>query len=763
MSQTRSTQSGRGRIRKRHSKLRKLVLWLQAAVCLAFAVGIGGIVGVFISVSRDLPKVTGYSPPEATKIMSSDGVVLATFGEQNREFVSLKQIPDNLEKATVAIEDRRFFEHSGVDFRGVARAIFVNIAGGHMAQGGSTITQQLARNVYLTPKKALSRKAREAVLAVMIERNYTKQRILELYLNQVYYGSSAFGVQAASKIYFGKDVKDLTLAECAMLAGLPQRPTYNSPHESLKDAVDRRDVVLNTMESLQMITPEEADAAKAEVPRIVKLKPARFRSKAPYFTQYVKNYLHDKLDYNDDLIYRGGLIVHTSMNYQMQMAAEKALVKGITQARKSRQIDSVQGNGALISIEANTGYIRAMVGGIDFESKTGGQFNRAVQAYRQPGSSFKIFVYCAAAEKLGWDENHIIEGGTFTYSVPGQPVWKPRNYDNKVHGSMSMRQAVARSVNIHAIRTALAAGLPSVIDYAHAMGITSEIEAYPSLAIGGVKGIHPIEMAAAYNVLASNGHYVEPTPVIKVTDSHGQLLDQIQPDPKPVLSERTVKVVDQCLRDVVVGRGGTGYAVQSIPEARGKTGTTNGDVDAWFIGYVPDKMVTAVWAGNDNHTSMRNVWGGNVCAPVWKEYMQGALKVYAKYKPNETTLKPKPEVVKTEPVKPTSVDDNWRNKKTEEDSDNSQYTESNKDDTEDRETTEDSATGTVRVKVCDESRHLATRWCPSWHVVSFVKGDEPTTNCSIHGPRGRTRTGSGTGVEPTDLRLTPPPPIIPDR
>ncbi|MBI2844196.1 MAG: PBP1A family penicillin-binding protein [Armatimonadetes bacterium] len=721
-----------------------MVLYLQVGILLLFGVGIGAVVGTFISVSQMLPRVTDYSPPEVTKIYSNDNVLLATVGEENREFVELKQIPKHLINATIAIEDSRFYEHAGVDFRGIMRAVVENIRGGGMMQGGSTITQQLARNVFLTQKKTFSRKAREAVLAVMIERNYTKPKILELYLNQVYFGSGSFGVEAASKIYFDKNVRNLGLAESALIAGLPKRPTYYSPHTNLEGAINRRNVVLARMAELGYISPEERDKAQREKPRIVALKPTKYRSKAPYFTDYVKKYLRERYEYGDDLIYRAGLRVYTTINYKMQVEAQRAVRRGVAEARQRGQIDNIKGNAALVCIESGTGYIRAMVGGEDYEKS---EFNRAVQAMRQPGSSFKAFVYTAAVDTLGWDGHHTISGSRYTYVSDIGKVWSPRNYDGKYPGLLTVEQAVARSVNTAAARAASQVGLYTVIKYARLMGVKSKLEPYPAIAIGGIGGLRVLEMASAYGVFASGGRYAEPIPIAKITDSEGALIEEANVQSMHVLPDRTVKVMDGLFRAVVTT--GTGRRMMSIPEARGKTGTTNDDIDAWFIGYVPKKLVTAVWMGNDDYKPMRKVFGGTVCGPVWKDFMEDALKVYdATHRPkfvpkhvepqsNEVEKQVAPENQEPQPVDDTAV--------------------------------VETDGGTVRVKICDESQLIATRNCPSWHAESFPKGTEPSMLCDIHGPRPREgqngnvnppREPSGGGED--GLRLTPPPPILPD-
>lgn len=733
--------------RRQPSRLRTIVLYLQVAVLLIFGVGIGGVVGTFINVSQMLPTVTDYTPPEVTKIYSSDNVLLATVGEENREFVSLKQIPKHLANATVAVEDSRFYEHAGVDFRGIARALVRNIRGGEISQGGSTITQQLARNVYLTQKRTFTRKAREAVLAVLIERHYTKPKILELYLNQVYFGSGAFGVEAASKVYFDKNVDRLNLAECALIAGLPNRPSDFSPHQNLQAAVRRRNIVLYRMAELGYITLGERDKAIEENPRIVSLKPTKYRSKAPYFTDYVKRYLREKYSYGDDLIYRGGLRVYTTVNYKMQMAAQRATTRGVESARKAGKIDPKLGNAALICIEPSTGYIRAMVGGTDYEES---EFNRAVQARRQPGSAFKAFVYTAAVDTLGWDTSHVVKGGHFTYVSDIGTRWTPRNYDGRYPGSMTVKQAVAKSVNVPAVRTAMQVGLYTVIKYAKMLGIKAKLEPYPALAIGGIGGVPVIEMASAYGVFASGGYYAEPNPIAKITDNQGALIEETPVVAHRVLSEKTVKIMDELFRAVVTQ--GTAYRVlHNFPEARGKTGTTNDDVDAWFIGYVPEKLVAAIWVGNDNYKPMKKVFGGTIGAPIWKEFMQTAIMVY------NDTHQPKPKSEQPDEPRERSL----RETKPEQEPSN-QPTEPSDG--------QEPQLATVRLKVCNESALLATRWCPGWHTETFVEGTEPASYCNIHGPGARSGENANpappeepSGGRSGPLRMTPPPPILQDR
>jgi penicillin-binding protein 1A len=384
---------GRGTPRRRsarQSRLFVIVLSLQLAVLGVMGMGIGAIGAIFYSVSGIDIELSVKTTKEDTKIYSSDGIELASlFQEEHRERVPLDRIPENLKNATVAIEDSRFYKHAGVDIRGISRALYQNLRHHTMVQGGSTITQQLARNVYLTKRKTLTRKLQEAALAVRIESQYSKDHILEVYLNQVYYGSGAYGVQTASRIYFGKDVQKLDLAQAAILAGLPRRPSYYSPFVNIDEAAKRRNTVLQRMAELGYITRETAKEAQDEPIRLASKRPIQRRYRAGYFIDYVVGQLIDR--YGEDLVTGGGLRIYTTVNWRMQQKAEQALAEGIGKY-KSKNV----GQGTLVAIEPGTGHIKAMVGGTSYAET---QFNRATQAYRQPGSAFKAFVYTAAIDR----------------------------------------------------------------------------------------------------------------------------------------------------------------------------------------------------------------------------------------------------------------------------------------------------------------------------------------------------------------------------
>lgn len=703
---------------RRRSRFGLFWLITQVSVLLVLAVVLGVVVAAFFSVSKLLPTGTGvgnFEPTEATKIYSSDGVLLANIYEENREFVPINKIPNDLKYATVAIEDSRFYKHIGVDFVGVGRAIYQNLRHGRMAQGGSTLTQQLARNIYLTREKKLSRKLQEMVLAYQLERNYSKEQILELYLNQVYYGSKAYGVETAAKVYFGKDVKDLTLAECALIAGLPQRPTEFSPYKNMKSAVTRRNIVLRRMCELGYITSDQRDDSTKETVHLVGIKPSsQSKFKAPWFVNYVLHELDERYKYDEDMIYKGGLRVYTTLNYGMQQAAEEELRSHVHEARRKRVTQ-----GALICIDPNNGYIKAMVGGVT-EDFSKDQYNRAVQARRQPGSSFKAFVYTAAIDN-GYDPSYRLSNSRVTYGK-----WSPKNFDGRYGGTRTIKQAVAQSINIPAVRMADMVGIDKVIMYARLLGIKSPLTPNLTLALGSC-GVSPMEMCSAYGVFAANGVRAEPMAITRITSvSHSSReedsLIENQPETRRVLSEETADAMNEIFRGVVASRGGTGYAAYKVPNAHGKTGTTSDDRDAWFVGYTPE-LVTAVWVGNDKFGEpMNGVWGGNVCAPTWANYMLRALKI-------RETEKTAPVADTQDPsyAKDTSTVDRHERRRSNEES------------------------GPRMVTICAESGLLATSSCPTTYTTK-LSSDQKLGTCTIHGG-----DGSATPITPNDTQAAPEP------
>lgn len=712
------------------SRVRLVVNAIQTLILVGIGVGIGMALGLFMSLSGNLKDIDkNVEAPEATVIYSSDGVLLARVYTEDRTNISYDKIPKRLIDATVAIEDRRFFLHSGVDMRGIARATWRNLRGRDFGEGGSTITQQLARNIYLTQKKTLERKAQEILLAILLERNFEKDKILELYMNRVYYGSGAFGVQAASRVYFGKDVDKLSLAECALIAGMPQRPSLYSPHENLDKAMDRKDVVLNEMANNDYITDDQRDEAKRQKLRIVALARGRSTYRAPHFVDYVKKQMDER--YGADMLSSGGLRVYTTLNWKMQEAAEDALKNGLRRHGGYRRASE----GCFVCVDPKTGHILAMVGSINDKSF----FNRAVQSRRQPGSSFKPFVYATAFQQGEFTPRSRISGRRIT-NIKG---WDPDNYDGRYIGSMSVKTAIAQSVNTAAIRVAQKVGIENVIKTAQALGINSHLEPYLSTAIGG-SGVQALEMASAYGAFANSGVYVPPTPVTKIVNAKGETVVEAKPDGRRVLSDETNDMIDECLRAVVTS--GTGRRAGYVRDARGKTGTTNQDRDAWWVGYVPGKLAAACWVGNDNYKPMRSAYGGSVCAPIWVDFMKVAIPECDRIVKAQNQIKA--EVPKEE-----------KRREKRDPSPTPTPTPTPTETTENLDTVNDASGDMVTCDVCPESNNLANEGCPRKVSRTFSRGSEPMAYCTVH-PVSRPRDRAATTREPVrePVRVSHPEP-----
>jgi penicillin-binding protein 1A len=582
-------------------------------------VAAGVVVGMALAFARNLPDVsTLYAPPsEATRIYAATGEVIASLFRENREFVPLDEIPLSLRQAVIAIEDERFYRHRGVDARGTLRAVWRNLLAGEVREGGSTITQQLARAVFLSQKRVLSRKVAEMMLALEIERRLTKDEILERYLNQVYFGNGAYGVELASQVYFGKPARHLTLAESALLAGIIRAPSVYNPFHNLPLALERQRVVLRRMAELGYLTPEQARTAAAQPVRLAAERNAGLLGiRAPYFVSYILPALLQR--YGEDVVYSGGLRVYTTVDPRLQALAEKAVRAGLDEARR---LNLNVSQGALVALDPATGAIRAMIGGYDFSSS---QFNRAWQARRQPGSAFKPFIYATALAR-GIPPTRIIVDEPVSYEIrgarPADRIWTPRNYDGTYRGPVTLRYALEHSINIPAIKTLAEVGPQAVIDTARRMGITSPLEPVLSLALG-TNDVTPLEMASAYGTLATLGIRAEPFGILKVVDRDGQVLEEHTPRRQLALSADVAYVLTDLLKGVILR--GTGTAASIGRPAAGKTGTTDDYRNAWFVGYTP-QLVAAVWVGNDDNTPMRRVVGGTVPARIWAAFMRAAL------------------------------------------------------------------------------------------------------------------------------------------
>lgn len=582
--------------------------FLSALILLGALTGVfGGLVYWMVS---DLPKVNTieeYVPIESSKVYSSDRKILAEFYYERRTFIPHYQIPDHVKKAFVAIEDVRFYIHPGIDFIGILRALVQDIRAGSVVQGGSTITQQLAKMLFLKPEKSVIRKAKEAIISLMIERRYTKDEILGLYLNQTYFGTRAFGIEAAAQTYFGKPVGQLSVAEAALLASLPKAPSHYSPFKNPKRAGERRMTVLTSMLEHRFITRAQYDKAVKEP---LPVSPSYRKYEAPYFVEILRQHLEQKYG---PAIYTSGYNIYSTINLSMQHIAEKALSNGVKNIEKRRK-PGVQA--ALVAIDIRTGQIRAMVGGFDFWQT---QFNRATQALRQPGSAFKPFVYATAVAE-GMTSDSVINDAPISFqgARPGQR-WAPRNYDGKYHGAVTLKTALAKSLNTATVRLAAHLGVDAIIATAQKLGIKSPLEPYLPLALGA-SDVTVLEMVHAYSVFAT-GKKMDLISYDRIENRDKIVLEAIYPKQTEILNEEIANEM-QILLGAVVKEGTATKAKELGRPVYGKTGTTNDFSDAWFVGF-DDRLAVGVWVGRDDHTPIGNKETGAMAAlPIWIEFMK---------------------------------------------------------------------------------------------------------------------------------------------
>ncbi|MDZ7833867.1 MAG: PBP1A family penicillin-binding protein [Desulfobacterales bacterium] len=691
------------------------------------------IVGVYFYFSSGLPQIKTleeYQPPVVTTIYSDDDHKIGEFYKQRRIVIPLKEMPDQLIHAFVAAEDARFYEHEGIDVFSIARAFFRNLEAGRIVQGGSTITQQVAKSFFLTPKQTYTRKIKEAILAYRIDKHFSKEEILFLYLNQIYLGNGAYGVQAAAQNYFNKSAKELNLPECAMLAGLPQAPSFYSPKAHPERAKERQIYVLTRMAAEGFISQDEATEA---IQRKITMasKPEWFMENTPYYTEHVRKWI--KAKFGTDALYTDGLKIYTCVDIKMQKAAQKSIEKGLRALDKRRGyrgpllrlekseiepylqslkkergarklFDGVITHGvvidvdeteqrimvrlggavgalpfshmrwarqqapefsketktvkalaerlavgdviqvklkkwqpsqgqwelrleqkpnvqsALLCMQPENGHVKAMVGGRDFAES---QFNRAVQARRQPGSAFKPIIYAAALDN----------GYTVASIIPDSPLvfenkeldytWKPENYDKTFHGFTLFREGLIHSRNIVTLKILQDIGIDYAIDYAHKLGIDSHLDR--NLALGlGASGVSLLELTEVYSVFANQGRRVEPVFVRRIEDRSGHVIYQAENEAERVISPATAYIMTHLLQKVV--EEGTGWRVRALQRpAAGKTGTTNDLNDAWFMGYTP-RCVTGVWVGFDQGRPLgKNETGSRAASPIWLDFMQQIL------------------------------------------------------------------------------------------------------------------------------------------
>ncbi len=568
----------------------------------------------FISLDiPDLSSISSYKPPVTTFIFNNRNEVIDKIYKEDRNLVNLNQMPKLLPQAFVAAEDARFFQHAGVDAWSILRALIHNLKVGGRGQGGSTITQQVAKSLLLTPEKTYLRKIKEAILAYRIDKVLSKNDTLHIYLNQIYLGEGSYGVGAAARNYFGKPVSNLNLAEITLLAGLPQAPSRYSPRKNMQLAKKRQVYVLNRMAEDGYISAETARSAYAYE---ISLKQTFLKQElGPYFIQQVKNYLRHK--YGKTNLSTSGLMVYTSLDTFMQNAADNAIQTGLQEwsNRQGKPLSSSP-QAALVAIDNKSGKVLALVGGKDFKTS---QFNRATQAKRQPGSAFKPIIYAAALE-LGFTPNEMINDEETQFKGSSRDkLWTPKNFSGKFYGPTTLRNGLVYSRNIVTIKLLQEVGTRKAIKMAANMGIRSPLTNNLALALGSSE-LSLLELTSAYSVFASGGEFRPPAFIDKIVDRNGKTLEQYRNAPKVVLDERVAYQVTYLLQDVI--NEGTGKKAKGLKAAAGKTGTTDQNMDAWFVGYT-SQITTGVWMGNDKHKSLgRHETGGRTAAPMWLSFMR---------------------------------------------------------------------------------------------------------------------------------------------
>lgn len=656
--------------------LRALIIIAVVLIVLIGASGIG-----FVATSlRGLPSLADMGPnPDASTLVYDDQnqLIGQVHGVENRMPVKLSDIPMNVQEAFIAAEDNRFYQHHGVDLRGIARALYVNITGGGVIEGASTITQQLARSAFLTMDRTLKRKVQEAVVALELERRYTKKEILEMYLNQINFGRGNYGVQAAAQNYFGKNVGQLTLAESAMLAGIVKSPENYNPVANLKTATTVRDRILDQMVGYGYISADEAAKAKKETPTIAKKKSTSYPG--DWFVDYVVQQLLKK--WGEEKVYRGGLRVYTTLNLKTQVAAQQRMQEMLDKDYPIKEGGQAQPDMAAAFIEPKTGYVKAVIGGRVYDRQLG--LNHATASKRQPGSSIKPLVVYTSAIDAGFPPSYVVDDSPIVYTQPDGSPWWVQNYDGRFRGLITIRQAVEQSVNIVAVKMLEQIGPKTGLENARRMGITTLHDSGRlndvtlALALGGVTdGVIPLEMASAYGVLADGGVRAEPISILKVVDKSGNVLEENRPKTQVVLKPETAWMMTDILEGVI--QRGTGRPADIGRPAGGKTGTTNDLVDAWFVGYTPN-LVGAVWMGYDQPKAMHNVYGSTYPAQVWK----AGMLAFHEGKPVEDFQAP---------------------------------------------------ADLVKLTVCRKSGKLPGPFCPpeDLYEETFLPGTQPTTICDVH-------------------------------
>ena len=641
-----------------------------------YLIGVLSAAGILVSavlmrkILADIPsidKLDEYTPSLTTHVYDINNQVIAEFSVEKRAILPLSKIPVDMQNALIAMEDQNFFRHWGISPRGIARALMRDILHRRSAQGGSTLTQQLSKLIFLKPEKTISRKIKEMVLAFQIERNFSKQEILALYLNQIYLGNGVYGVQSASKLYFGKDVSELTLGECALLTGLIPSPERYSPFNSLEKAKQRRSLVLQRMKEEKYITAAEAEAAAKEP--IPTEKSTLFSSHAAYFVEYVRQQLEPK--YGVDQLWKGGMKIYTTLDLSMQVPAEEIMEKNLAKydeiAAKARAeaaaadqdkdqekdkdpdvaSSSITLQGAFVILDTKTGAIKTMIGGRNYRDS---KFNRVTQAARQAGSTFKPMVWMSAlmngytpatiiddspmAYYYDGKDWRLLEGATDQYAIDLaiQPfvgnkdfkIWVPSDFDNKTLGRITLRRGLEQSRNLASIYLVTRVGPSLVADVAHRAGIKHNLDAVPSIGLG-TSLVNPLEMTSAFSTFANGGIHATPFGILKVTDNQGRVLEEAVPEESESFSPQLSYVLVNMMKGVVQ-RGSGIYASRLKRPIAGKTGTSQDSKDMWFIGMTQD-LTAGAWMGYDDFASIpMKDWSSSLAVAWWTEIMETVLK-----------------------------------------------------------------------------------------------------------------------------------------
>ena len=711
---TESAGNKRFRLRWPGSRAR----WIALTAVLAGMALAGGVAwGAWAHICDQCPSIAqiyAFEPKEATRVYAGDGSLLHEFAVERRTAIEYEQVPQHVVDAFVAVEDKRFWSHGGVDYLRFGRAVVEFAFAGYDAAGGSTITQQLAGNMFasIVDRQDISvrRKLREMRVARSLEQAYTKTEIMEAYLNQINF-DGVYGIQNAAQRYFGKNTRDLNLPEAATLAAMPVAPRRYNPILNPERAVARRNLVLSLMAGQTMITPEEEAAARAYP---LSVRPdARDPIPAAYFVEWVRRILIERYGTQ---IYEAGLRIYTTLDPDLQAVADSAVLAQLEwierqpgfdaptyRETRAWPADSLPGpdmpyiQGMFVAVDPVTGDVLALVGGRDYEDS---EFNRATQALRQPGSLFKPFVYTAAIES-GMPASEVIFDTPIEFPQPDSSIWSPSNFTNDFRGPVTIRDALAASINVVAVKVGLRVGLETVAQYAHRMGITSRVDRVPSTAIGS-PSVRPIEMVEAYTTFANLGIRVTPRAILRIENADGEVLWEAPVEREEVLDERTSWIMVSMLRDVVDRGSGIRIRSLGVPweiPVGGKTGTTNDYTDAWFIGFTPE-IVTATWVGFDLPARIRDeAQGGRDAAPVNAEVLK---RFYA-----------------SRPAPPA-----WPR-----------------------------PTGLIERQVDRTTGMLATAWCPAAAVYTevYLPETEPRDNCDVHGPWGTREWQDSLGVVPDSL------------